>query len=154
MLIWVTAGAFFLARRLWHTKIVNKHQNIGKYGWFVPVLFLIVGAWTLLIAPLPWGLGSPTEVLGGILKWAIGILIGFFGGGSHVVSVVATVALIGLAIGAIADLWDHIPDRTANTAIWALPVLAAISVTPIASALLAKIHLVQGWATHLISSIG
>jgi hypothetical protein len=155
MIMWLTAVAFFGFRHLWMTKIVNKHDKIKKYGWPIPLLMLIVAAWSLLLAPIPFfGLGSIAELAGGILKWIVGFLVGIFHGGSGVVALIATLALIFVLIAAVCDLWDKDPESYVKTAIWTVPILSLISAAPIAVTLLAKVHQMQSWGTAFITSLG
>lgn len=142
----LAAALFWIFR--WFCKRI-KFLSAGRMFW-LPYLFFVLAIWSLMLWPIPfWG-----ESVASLLAYMLSALFGFVGsliGGSA--GIIASILLILVLLGTIADLWDKKPDSWAKYSTFALAPLALVASAEFAPGVLAVVETVGGLGPELLTSM-
>lgn len=142
----LAAALCFIVR--WFCKRIGKLSQ-GKMFW-LPFSLFVLGVFSLLFWPIPvWG-----ESMASAAAWLLSALFGFVGpllGASA--GVIATVLLILIILGTVADLWDKKPDRWAKWSTFALAPLALVASAEFAPGVLTFVETVGGIGPQVLTAI-
>lgn len=143
----LAAAMFWIFR--WFCRRI-KYLSAGKMFW-LPYVFYVLAVWSLLFWPIPfWGVS-----VAGAMAWIFGVVFGWLAGWiGGTGGIIASVLLILIILGTIADLWDKKPDKWAKySVIFAAP-LALVASAQFAPGVLTVVQTVGGIGPNLLASMG
>lgn len=143
----VLAAILFWALR----KFVQRFKKLsdGKMFWLPYALYVL--AWlSLLFQPIPgWG-ESVVSAFAAVVSWVFGWLAAWLGGTA---GIFASVALIIVILGTVADLKDKKADKWARYIVFASAPLAMVASAQFAPWLLRGIQALGGVGPQVLSTL-
>ncbi|MHA6806286.1 hypothetical protein [Salinifilum ghardaiensis] len=142
----LAAALFFICR--WFCKRIKRLSD-GKM-FFLPFTFFVLGVWSLLFWPIPgWG-GTVATAAAALFNWVLGGVAALIGGSA---GIVASILLILIILGTVADLWDKKPDRWAKFSVFLIAPLALVASAEFAPWLLTAVQHVGGIGPQVLTAI-
>ncbi|MHA6801773.1 hypothetical protein [Bounagaea algeriensis] len=118
--------------------------------WWLPFAFFVLGVWSLLFWPLPFWGGTVATAIAALFSWIFGGAAALLGGSA---GVIATVVLILVLLGTIADLIDKEANKWAKFSVFLVAPLALVASAEFAPWLLGFVQSVSGVGPQVLTAI-
>lgn len=142
----LAAALFWICR--WFCKRFTKLSG-GKMFW-LPFTFFVLAVWSLLFWPIPFWGGSVASGIAALFAWAFNALAMLVGGNA---GIIASLLLILVLLGTVADLKDKKPDRWAKFSVFLIAPLALVASAEFAPWLLGFVQQVSGVGPQVLTAI-